>query len=130
MIVTGRADAIIPPNHASRAYYGRNQRVETSGSGLRYYEVLNAQHLDALNSLPGFDTRFVPLHHYFIAALDLVYANLTGGTPLPASQVVRAAPRAGGAAQPFTPANLPAIAPTPATGDQIAFDGARLTIPE
>lgn len=130
VIVTGRADGIVAPNHASRPYYARNQRVEGDGSALRYYEVLNAQHLDALNSLPGFDTRYVPLHHYFIAALDLVYGYLTEGTPLPASQVVRATPRAGGAGQAFTDAHLPPIAPVPGDGTAITFDGAQLTIPD
>ncbi|MGH9246762.1 MAG: 3-hydroxybutyrate oligomer hydrolase family protein [Acidimicrobiales bacterium] len=129
VIVTGRADAIVAPNHASRPYYGRNQQVEGEASGLRYYEVLNAQHLDALNSLPGFDTRFVPLHVYLIRALDLVYDRLTTGTPLPPSQVVRAVPRAGGALTPFTPANLPPVTSAPPAGDVITFDGDLLVIP-
>jgi len=130
VIVTGRADGIVAPNHASRPYYARNQRVEGDGSGLRYYEVLNAQHLDTLNSLPGFDTRYVPLHHYFIAALDLVYGHLAEGSPLPGSQVVRATPRVGGATEAFTDANLPPIAQTPGGDAAIAFDGAQLTIPD
>ncbi len=130
VIVTGRADGIVAPNHASRPYYARNQRIEGDQSGLRYYEVLNAQHLDALNSLPGFDTTYVPLHRYFIDALDLVYDNLTEGAPLPGSQVVRATPRAGGAGQAFTDANLPPIASTPGSGAAITFDGAQLTVPE
>ncbi|HSP01028.1 MAG TPA: 3-hydroxybutyrate oligomer hydrolase family protein, partial [Thioalkalivibrio sp.] len=53
VFVTGRADAILPINHTSRPYFGLNQRVEGSGSNLRYYEVLNAHHLDVLNGIPG-----------------------------------------------------------------------------
>lgn len=49
IFVTGRSDAILPINHTSRPYYGLNQRVEGADSELRYYEVLNAQHLDILN---------------------------------------------------------------------------------
>jgi len=51
IFVTGRADAILPPNHTSRAYFGLNQLVEADGGNLHNYEVTNAHHLDALN--PG-----------------------------------------------------------------------------
>jgi hypothetical protein len=90
LIATGRADGVVAPNHASRAYFGLNQLVEGQESRLRYYEVLNAQHLDALNGLPGFNVRFVPLHHYFLEVLNLMYEHLREGVPLPPSQVVRA----------------------------------------
>ena len=132
VFVTGRSDAILPPNHTSRPYVGLNRTVEGEASGLRYYEVLNAQHLDALNALPGFDTRYVPLHHYFIRALDLVYAALSGGAKLPPSQVVRTVPRGGepGAAPPITiEANLPPIKAAPAA-DTIDFSRGVLHIPE
>ena len=46
LIVTGRSDAILPPNHTSRAYVGLNRVVEGASSRLSYVEVLNAQHLD------------------------------------------------------------------------------------
>ncbi|MCB1883755.1 MAG: D-(-)-3-hydroxybutyrate oligomer hydrolase [Geminicoccaceae bacterium] len=124
VVVTGRNDAIIPPNHGSRAYLGLNRVVEGINSRLHYYEVTNAQHLDALNGLPGFDTRFVPLHHYFIEGLNLLYDHLKNGSPLPPSQVVHTTPRAGtpGAAEPVTvEANLPPIAATPAAGAGITF---------
>ncbi|MFO7719652.1 MAG: 3-hydroxybutyrate oligomer hydrolase family protein, partial [Gillisia sp.] len=35
----------------------------------------------------------VPLHRYFIQAMDMMYANLKSGAALPASQVVRTVPR-------------------------------------
>src|SRR6266478_3689133 len=73
IIVTGRNDAIIAPTHASRAYFGLNQLVEGKRSRLHYYEVTNAQHLDALNTLPDYAKAYVPLHHYFIQALVLMY---------------------------------------------------------
>ena len=62
---------------------------------MRYYEVANAQHFDTFVSLSGFDTRFVPLHVYFIQSMNAMYAHLKSGTALPPSQVVRATPRGG-----------------------------------
>lgn len=90
--LSGRSDAILAPNHTSRAYFGLNHLVERN-SQLRYYEVVNAQHLDALNAFAGFNHRYVPLHHYFLESLDLMFDHLKNGTPLPQSQVVRPVPR-------------------------------------
>ena len=129
VIVTGRSDAILPPNHTSRAYFGLNQRVEGAASGLRYYEVLNAQHLDVLNAFGGFNERFIPLHHYFIQALDIMFDHLKNGTPLPPSQVVRTIPRGAGA-PPISPVNLPPITATPDPGSLITFQADTLMIPE
>jgi hydroxybutyrate-dimer hydrolase len=132
IFVTGRSDAILPPNHTSRAYFGLNRVTEGAASGFRYVEVLNAQHLDAFNAFPGFDTRFVPLHHYFIQALDRMLAHLRDGTPLPPSQVVRTTPRGGvpGGAPPLTDANLAPIVDAPAAGNRIRFDSGLVRIPE
>ena len=134
VIVTGRSDAILPLNHASRAYYGLNQRVEGNRSGLHYYEVTNAQHLDAFNAFAGFDTRYVPLHHYYIQALNSLWAHLTLDQPLPPSQVVHTLPRGGdaGAAPAITLANLPPIQDAGSVDPAalIDFDGAVLHIPE
>jgi hydroxybutyrate-dimer hydrolase len=126
VIVHGRSDTLIPVNHTSRPYYALNQ-LEDGSSRLRYYEVTNAQHFDGFlgnAALAGYDTRLVPLHRYFNQAMDLVYAHLTKGTPLPASQVVRTQPRGGvpGAAPAITAANVPPIAASPAAADAITFD--------
>jgi len=129
VFVTGRADAILPINHTSRPYFGLNQRVEGKKSNLRYYEILNAHHLDVLNGFPGVAGRYVPLHHYYFQALDLVWANLTEKQALPPSQVVRAVPR-GESAPPLAEANLPAINLAPDAGDRIVFTGDQLRIPE
>ena len=129
VFVTGRADAILPINHTSRPYVGLNRQVEGSGSGLRYYEILNAHHLDVLNGFPGVGDRYVPLHHYYFQALDLMWAHLTEGQPLPPSQVVRAVPR-GDLANPLTEANLPPVLPVPADADRIIHTGSQLRIPE
>jgi hydroxybutyrate-dimer hydrolase len=115
IIVQGRSDALVPVNHASRAYLAMNNLAEGSKSQLSFYEVTNAQHFDAFLSTAGFDTRFVPLHYYNLQALNLMWSHLKSGAALPPSQVIRTVPRGGtpGAAPLLTTANLPAIAATP-----------------
>ena len=127
VIVHGRADALVPVNHSSRPYAGLNRLVD-----VRYYEVTNAQHFDAFLSIPGYDTRFVPVHYYFVQALKLMYDHLKQGTPLPPSQVVRTTPRGGtpGAAPPITATNVPAIPASPAAADLILMQGSTLRIPD
>jgi len=134
IIVHGRADTLIPVNHTSRPYVALNKSQDKK-SRLAYYEVTNAQHFDAFvdnPALPGYDSRLVPLHRYFIEAMDLMYNHLKNGTAIPASQVVRTTPRGGvpGAAPPITAANVPPIAAIPAAGDAITFSNGTLTIPD
>jgi hydroxybutyrate-dimer hydrolase len=129
LIVHGRSDALVPVNHASRAYYGANQLAEGNGRrDVSYIEVTNAQHFDAFLGFPGYSDRFVPLHVYLIRALNSMYDHLTTGTDLPPSQVVRGVPRGPGA-PPITWANVPDFAADP-KDDRIAFDGATLSIPD
>jgi hydroxybutyrate-dimer hydrolase len=131
VIVHGRSDTLVPVNHASRAYYALNKSVE-SGSRLSYYEITNAQHFDSFLAFPGYDTRLVPTHVYFIRAMDLVWNNLRNGTALPPSQVVRTTPRGGtpGAAPAITATNVPAIAATPLGSNAITFSNNTLTVPD
>ena len=135
IIVAGRADTQVPVNMNARPYYGQNKLVEGDASKLVYIEVTNAQHFDAFidnASLPGYDVNFVPMHYYFIQAMDRMWAYLTISTPLPPSQVVRTTPRGGtaGAAPQITTANVPAISSTPLVTDQITFSGNTVTIPD
>ena len=131
LMLAGRSDALLPINHSERAYAAFNKSVEGTSSKLSYIEVTNAQHFDAFNSFSGFDTRFVPLHTYFVQAMNAMYANLKNGTALPPSQVVRTTVRGGtpGAAPAITAANVPAFAATPAVADQIGFSGTTLQVP-
>jgi len=110
IFVNGRADAILPPNFASRAYFARNKSAE-QGSRLHYYEVTNAQHLDVLNGVPGFDSRYVPLNVYYIQALNMMWDHLKRGRPLPPSQLVRTKPREqkDGKTVALAPTNVPPI---------------------
>lgn len=129
VFVTGRADAVLPINHTSRPYFGLNRSIEGDASGLRYYEVLNAQHLDLLNAFPGVNEQYIPLHHYYFQALDLMYEHLKNQSPLPPSQVVRTNPRGAGA-PPLDLENVPPIANQPPETDQIVFRDNRVYIPE
>ena len=131
IIVHGRADALVPVNFSSRAYFATNRTVEGVASRLTYIEVENAQHFDAFLPVAGYDTRFVPLHYYNIQALNLMWNRLRAGGTLPPSQVVRTTPRGGtpGAAPAISVAtNLPPISATPSAADVINFDAATRTV--
>ena len=121
IIVHGRNDGVVPPNHSSRAYYGVNQIVEGKRSNLRYYEVTNANHLDSfIPFFAGFQERFIPLHYYWDQAVSKMYDHLKNGTPLPPSQVVRTVPR--GEANPdLTLDNVPSISNDPEDEDLITI---------
>ena len=130
ILVQGRSDALVPINHASRAYLAANSAREGARSEVSLYEVLNGQHFDAFLPWPGFDTRFIPVHYYYLQALDLMWHHLKDGAPLPPSQVIRTVPRGGtpGAAPALTTANLPAIAPNPGS-DEIVVERGVVNVP-
>ena len=131
IIVAGRSDALVPVNNNARAYVAFNRVNDGASAPVSYIEVANAQHFDGFVPFPGFDTRYVPLHVYFVRAMDAMYANLKNGTALPASQLVRATPRGGvpGAAPAITSANVPPIAATPSTANAIVFSGTSINLP-
>ena len=130
LIVHGRADTLVPVAFTSRPYFGLNKLVEGGSSQLSYIEVSNAQHFDAFLGFPGFGDRFVPLHRYYIQAMDLMYAKLKTGSALPESQVVRTMPRGlnGAVANPITAANVPPIKLTANVADRITFAGSVVTV--
>ena len=78
----------------------------------------------------------VPLHRYFIQAMDMMYANLKTGAALPGSQVVRTVPSGLSGvvintipqANPITAAHVPPIKVVADTTDQITFANNVLTI--
>ena len=136
LIVHGRDDALLPVGQTSRPYAALNRDVEGRRSRLRYIEVTNAQHFDGFiglpTVLPGYDTRYIPLHVYLNRALDAMADHLERRRPLPPSQVVRTVARGGtpGAAPALTAANLPPIASEPAHGDRITIEPASITVPD
>ncbi len=130
LIVAGRSDALVPVNNNARAYVAFNKVTEGAASRVGYIEVANAQHFDTFLPFGGFDTRFVPLHLYFIRAMDAMYARLKNGTALPPSQVVRATPRGGVSPAPaITSANVPPISAAPLVADRIDFAGTSINVP-
>ncbi|UMR31860.1 D-(-)-3-hydroxybutyrate oligomer hydrolase [Massilia sp. MB5] len=127
IIVSGRSDALIPVNHAARAYVGLNAAAEGSGSKLRYVEVTNANHFDSFSSV--YPTRIVPLHVYLGRALDAVFANIkNSSSALPPSQLIRTVTRAD-ATVPITAGNLPAFSSAPGA-NAITTTGTRIDIPD
>ena len=130
IIVHGRSDTLIPVNHTSRAYFGKNQLTAKGATQLRYIEVENAQHFESfIDFLPGYNELYIPLHVYQQRAMTAMYDHLTNGTPLPPSQVVRTTPRGPGAPA-ITAANVPPISANPPPGDVIYMDKSTLQIPD
>ena len=132
VIVHGRSDTLIPVNFSSRPYVLRNTQVEGAASRVRYVEVTNAQHFDSFLPFAGYDTRFIPLHLYYIRAMDAMWAHLKNGTALPPSQVVRTTPRGAAAvgANAIAAANVLPIAAAPVVGDRITVTATTMSIPE
>lgn len=137
VIVSGRSDALVPVNHASRAYAAFNTKVEGANSKLRYYEIENGNHFDAFlpnlagGGVNGYDALLVPVHFYFTDGMDLMWNHLKSGAALPASQVVRAKPRGGvaGAAPAITAANVPKISASPASANTISISAGTINVP-
>jgi hydroxybutyrate-dimer hydrolase len=146
IIVHGRNDSVIAPNHASRPYYALalKRGGPVAAANVRYYEVMNAHHFDAFNGLfEGFCEKYVPLHWYFAQALDILLAHLTdkaqGKEPrlLPSSQVIRTNPRSKDDSGKVIAINaenasqfVPRISEAPAANLQITFADNVLRIPE
>jgi hydroxybutyrate-dimer hydrolase len=132
IIVHGRSDTLIPVGFTSRPYFGLNNLAEGRKSQLSYIEVTNAQHFDAFLGFAGFAENYVPLHRYFIQAMDMMYAHLTSGQKLPESQVVRTVPRGktGALVNPITTANVPPIGMTARAADRITVSNGSVFVPD
>jgi hydroxybutyrate-dimer hydrolase len=129
IIVHGRADALIPVNFNSRSYIAHQHLREPNAQNVRYIEVTNAQHFEAFLPLAGYSTNYVPLHVYFIGAMNAMWDHLASKTALPPSQVVRTMTRPT-AATPLSAEMVPPIKAAPAASDRITFDGNTLVIPD
>ncbi len=82
--------------------------------------------------MKGFKERFIPLHHYYIAALDLMWTHLTNDKPLPHSQVVHTIPRGnpGGLTPDISLKNLPEIKAITDKNAQITVSDRKVYISE
>jgi hydroxybutyrate-dimer hydrolase len=131
VIVHGRADSLIPVNHASRAYYAVNQRDRGPRDELRYYELQHGNHFDAYLALPGFADGYVPMQVWLLKGLDALYERLRHGTVLPPSQVLRSRPRGivAGQVPPLGAEHLGALRPDPGA-DAIRYADGVLSVPD
>ncbi|MGW2378635.1 3-hydroxybutyrate oligomer hydrolase family protein [Streptomyces sp. NPDC001658] len=127
LVVQGRDDTRVPVNHSSRPYLGLNSR--TGHGEMRYVEITHAHHSDSTQ--PGWDTRYIPLGHYYQQALDLMWDHLRHGTGLPPGQVVHTTPRGGipGRAPALTPAHVPPMTTTPPADDRIEVSAGTVRVP-
>jgi hydroxybutyrate-dimer hydrolase len=137
IILHGRSDALLPPNHTSRPYFGLNKSVEAERSQLSYIEVINGNHFDSFipkfgREIPIFGpSPLVPMHYYFEQALALMRNHLlSGARPLPPSQVIAAKVEH----EPWdTPEkarmDMPDISITPSPEQLIAFNNDIVDIP-
>jgi hydroxybutyrate-dimer hydrolase len=125
IIVQGRADTLLPVNHASRPYAALNSRTDRNAR-LHYYEVTDANHFDAIVTF--YPRVLVPLHVYGVRALDLMYAHLTTGASLPPSQVVRGKARTSAAAL-LDATNVPAISASPGA-NAITIGAGAIDVPD
>jgi hydroxybutyrate-dimer hydrolase len=131
IIVHGRADSLIPVNHASRAYYAVNQRDRGGRDELRYYELEHGHHFDGYLGLPGMAEAYVPMQVWLCRGLDALLERLRHGTELPPSQVIRSRPRGGadGNVPPLAEAHVGQLRADPG-GDAIRFGDGVLTVPD
>jgi hydroxybutyrate-dimer hydrolase len=131
IIVHGRADSLIPVNHASRAYYAVNQRDRGARDELRYYELEHGHHFDGYLALPGLAEGYVPMQVWLCRGLDALLERLRTGTPLPPSQVIRSRPRggAGAAVPPLAEAHVGRLRADPGD-DAIRYADGVLTVPD
>jgi hydroxybutyrate-dimer hydrolase len=131
IIVSPRSDAVLPVNHAGRAYFALNRQVDDQ-SVVRFYEVTNTQHLDAINPLPGISDSYVPIYVYFTQSMNLMWEQLVNNRRLPPSQLVRTKPRAmkDGKLEDLSAVNIPGISASLDAGTLISIRGNELNIPE
>ncbi|MEO5735947.1 MAG: 3-hydroxybutyrate oligomer hydrolase family protein [Variovorax sp.] len=129
LILHGREDARVPANFSSRPYVGLNSLVEGGRGNLRYIEITHVNHFGW--GAP-WDATHIPLAYYEEEGLNLMWAHLKQGTPLPPSQVVRTTARGGerGKANPMRPEWLPAINPRPAAADVVSVQNGLVRIPD
>ncbi len=90
VVIHGMDDGLVPMAFSSAPYVAQ---AKAAGRDVRYWQVRNAQHLDAFLALPDYAARYVPLLPYVYAALDRVWAHLDVGTALPANALIDARPR-------------------------------------
>ncbi len=131
ILIQGRSDQVVAPNHGARAYYARNRQVENRDDVV-YWEVENGHHLEMFQAFyyagwfgtPTSPDNIAYLNPYFHEAMDQMFAYLADGTPFALSQVIRTTPGPIGADM-FGP-----IQDAPGAADAITWADNILTVPE
>mgnify|MGYP000468497297 FL=1 len=137
IIIHGRSDQIVAPNHGGRAYYARNRQVDNRDNVV-YWEVENGHHLEMFGYLLapnlGFYNgdmkhRYGYIHPYFEQAMDEMFAHLADGSPLSPSQVIRTEPMLETGLEEITESMFGPIQSNPGA-DSILWEGNTLVIPD
>lgn len=91
LVIHGGDDGLVPPVFTSAPYVAA---ARAAGRPVAYWTVGRAEHFDAFLAFPSYAQRFVPLLPYMYAGLDRVWAQIEGGTAIPAKDVhIEAKPR-------------------------------------
>ena len=99
-VIHGIDDGLIPLVFTSAPYVAQARAV---GRDVRFLQVRNVQHFDALLALPGHAARYLPMLACVHHALDRVQAALDGRGDWPGDAVIETTPRGGA---PLTAAHL------------------------
>ena len=116
----GRADSLILVNHSSRPWVAT--ALANGHDSVRYYEIENAQHVDAVLENISARQQLVWMQPYYWDALDRVLDHMRNGSSIPSSQVVRTRP----GIEPGTGRLLE----EPLPGDRIELVDGVFTVPE
>ena len=87
LVLHGVDDGLVPAAFASRAWIDA-VRERAPQAQTYYWEIPNVQHFDAFLGLPSFAGRMLPLIPYAHQALDLAWAAVVHGKPMPAASTV------------------------------------------
>ncbi|MEI8597093.1 3-hydroxybutyrate oligomer hydrolase family protein [Vibrio sp. M60_M31a] len=88
IIMHGRADQVVAPNHGGRAYYARNRQVDArddvaleieNGHHLEMFAYLLAPNLGFYATPPNMQHRYAYIHPYFEQAPNQMFAHLSSG---------------------------------------------------
>jgi len=128
ILIQGRGDQVVVPNHGARAYYARNRQVENRDDVV-YWEVEHGHHLEMFAAYYnlgyfGAHSDLTYLNPYFHEAMDQMFAYLNDGTAFAPSQVVRTTPG------PIGDDMFGPVQGDPGVADAITWEDNTLTIPE
>ena len=108
LVMHGADDGLVPAAFSGGAYA---TWAKAAGRDVRYWRVANAQHFDAFLGLPVLGSRYVPMLPYAYRGLDLMWAHVADGKPLPGDAEIATQKRIliGPSIAPLTIANLGAM---------------------